>query len=101
VFAPPPQGLGAASGNFVYVQANKPGATCIDEKLALPRDSNYIGALADLLQQLSAHLKAQGTYASLTMLRLTGINTLTDELRPPAQMPINTPLPCMIDNLQV
>jgi hypothetical protein len=101
VFSPPPQGLGAASGNFVYVQATKPGAACIDEKLALPWDDNYMAALSDLLQQLSAHLKAQNTYASLSMLRLTGINTLTDELRLPAQTPINTPqFPCMIDNLQ-
>jgi hypothetical protein len=101
VFAPAPQGLGAASGNFVYVQSNKPGAACLNEKLALPWDPNYIAALTDLLQQLSAHLNAQGTYASMTMLRLTGINTLTDELRLPGQTPISTPqFPCMIDNLQ-
>ena len=101
VFDPAPQGLGAASGNFVYVQSNKPGATCLDEKLPLPWNDAYIAAYSDLLQQLSAHLTAQGTYSSFTMLRLTGINTLTDELRLPGQTPISTPqFSCMIDNLK-
>jgi hypothetical protein len=108
VFPAQPQGkidsqdeLRATSGKFEYLQANKPGATCIDETLAPPWDSFYLAALSDLLVQLSAHLKAQGTYRSLTMLRLTGINTLTDELRLPAQTPIDTPIACMIDNLKV
>ena len=101
VFAPPPQGLGAASGNFEYVQADKPGATCISEQLALPWDGNYVGTYADLLQQLSAHLKAQGWYSSMTMLRLTGINTLTDELRLPAEPPSAVAqFPCLSGNLQ-
>ena len=101
VFTPQPQGLGAAFSNFEYVQADKPGATCINEQLALPWDSNYIAALADLLQQLSAHLKAQGWYSSMTMLRLTGINTLTDELRLPAQPPsAMAQFPCLNGNLQ-
>ncbi len=101
VVAPPPQGLGAASGNFEYVQADKPGATCISEQLALPWDGNYIAAYADLLQQLSAHLKAQGWYSSMTMLRLTGINTLTDELRLPAEPPSAVAqFPCLSGNLQ-
>lgn len=101
VFEPPPQGLGAAFGNFEYVQADKPGASCIPEELALPWDGNYIAAVADLLQQLSAHLKAQGTYASMTMLRLTGINTLTDELRLPAQPPAAVAqFSCLNGNLQ-
>ena len=67
VFAPPPQGLGAAFGNFEYVEGGKPGASCMAEQLALPWDSNYLAAYADLLQQLAAHLKAQGWYNSMTM----------------------------------
>jgi hypothetical protein len=87
VFDTPPQGLGAADQIFGYVQLGKPGGGCLQKHLALPWDNNYIAAYADLLQQLSTHLKAKGWYNSMTMLRLTGINTYTQELRLPAQPP--------------
>jgi len=87
VFDAPPQGLGAAGQTFGYVQLGKPGAGCLRVQLALPWDNNYIAAYADLLQQLSTHLKAQSWYNSMTMLRLTGINTYTEELRLPAEPP--------------
>jgi hypothetical protein len=87
VFDAPPQGLGAAGQTFGYVQLGKPGAGCLRVQLALPWDNNYIAAYADLLQQLSTHLKAQSWYNSMTMLRLTGTNTYTEELRLPTEPP--------------
>jgi len=101
VFDAPPQGLGAAGQIFGYAQLGKPGAGCLHEHLPLPWDNNYIAAYADLLQQLSTHLKAQGWYDSMTMLRLTGINTYTEELRLPAQPPGTTAqIQCLSGNLQ-
>lgn len=101
VFDQPPEGLGAAGQTFGYAQLGKPSAGCIQEHLALPWNSNYIAAYADLLQQLSTHLKAQGWYNSMAMLRLTGINTYTEELRLPAEPPGDTAqLRCLSGNLQ-
>ncbi len=84
VFKAPPDGYGAQSATFAYIQSGKPGATCMSLTLPLPWDTNYHSALRDLLDQLSRHLKKKGYYPNLAMLRITGINTLTDELRLPA-----------------
>ncbi|HEV2099087.1 MAG TPA: hypothetical protein VGR45_09195 [Stellaceae bacterium] len=96
VFKAPPDGYGAQSATFAYIQSGKPGASCLSQTLPLPWDANYHSALRDLLDQLSRHLKKKGYYPNLAMLRITGINTLTDELRLPA-----AENQCNVDNLQV
>src|SRR5271170_4899588 len=96
VFAAPPDGYGAQSATFAYIQSGKPGAVCISQTLPLPWDAHYLSALRDLLDQLSWHLKKKSYYANLAMLRITGINTLTEELRLPA-----AENQCKVDNLQV
>lgn len=90
VFSPPPDGYGAQSATFDYIQSTKPGAVCAPQRLPLPWDAGYQTALRDLLHRLARHLQQEGYYSSLTMLRITGINTLTDELRLPGQTPQNT-----------
>ena len=55
-----------------------------------------------MLSNVAAHLKLQGTYSNLTLLRLTGINRTSDELRLPAETPYTnnvngTGLPCVSD----
>jgi hypothetical protein len=77
-------GYGAQSATFQYIQGGKIGATCQSLTIPLPWDQNYHKALADLLRGLKQHLQQNNWYENLTMLRITGINTLTDELRLPA-----------------
>ena len=96
VFAAPPDGYGAQSATFEYIQSGKLGAVCMSQTLPLPWDTNYLSALRDLLNHLSRHIKKKGYYSSLAMLRITGINTLTDELRLPA-----SENQCKVDNLQL
>jgi hypothetical protein len=74
VVADPPNGCGAQSATFDYIQSTKPGATCTPQVLPLPWDSRYLAALGDLLDRLSRHLQKKGYYPDLTMLRITGIN---------------------------
>ncbi|MGH7047913.1 MAG: hypothetical protein ACREE2_16160 [Stellaceae bacterium] len=106
VFADPPNGYGAQSATFDYIQSTKPGATCAAQVLPLPWDARYLAASGDLLDRLSRHLQKKGYYPDLTMLRITGINTLTDELRLPAQTPETTgnytsANKCTVNNLQL
>ena len=77
-------GYGAQSATFQYIQGGKIGATCQSLTIPLPWDQNYHKAFADLLRRLKQHLQQNNWYENLTMLRITGINTLTDELRLPA-----------------
>jgi len=91
VFSAGPDGDGAESATFDYIQSTKPNAACAPQTLPLPWDANYLSAFRNLLEQLSRHLKKKGYYADLAMLRITGINTLTDELRLPAQTLATTP----------
>jgi hypothetical protein len=102
VFEDPPQGFGAASGYFDFIQGDKPGAQCLPETVAPPWNRQYLTAFGGFLADLSDHLKAAGTYPSLTMLRMTGINTLTDELRLPGQSAESTggAYDCPVDNLK-
>jgi hypothetical protein len=104
VFAPPPQGYGAQSATFDYIQSTKPGAVCAPQKLPLPWDARYHAALRDLLDRLARHLREEGYYSNLAMLRITAIDTLTDELRLPGQTLQNTPNytpanKCTVNNL--
>lgn len=106
VFADPPDGYGAQSATFDYIQSTKPGATCTPQVLPLPWDARYLAAFGNMLERLSRHLQRNGYYPNLAMLRITGINTLTDELRLPAQTPQTTgnytaANKCTIDNLQL
>jgi hypothetical protein len=39
-----------------------------------------------MLAALSAHLKSAGEYSAITIVRITGINRTTEELRLPAQV---------------
>ena len=51
VFAAPPDGYGAQSATFEYIQSGKLGAVCISQTLPLPWDTNYLSALRGLLNR--------------------------------------------------
>jgi hypothetical protein len=65
--------------------------------MAAPWDATFLSQWDAMLVALAAHLKATGAYSAITLLRLTGINRTTDELRLPAETPQSTGLPCVTD----
>jgi len=91
LFAPVTNG-GAGVEPLQFTVSPHQGATtnCIAETNAPPWDTNYLAAWNAMLTKVSSHLKSAGTYDSLTLLRLTGINRTTDELRLPAETPGGT-----------
>jgi hypothetical protein len=82
IYAPPPMGLGAQSATF-DVDAIV-GGGCTTYTMSPPYDPAYLRAFHDLLHQLAAHLRSTKTYAHLSMVKLFGVTTTTDELRLPA-----------------
>jgi hypothetical protein len=80
VTAPAPAGLGATPATFKIDAAG----VCTTYTTAAPWDHAYLTAFRDLLHQLARHLRSTGTYGKLSMLKLDGITTTTDELRLPA-----------------
>lgn len=75
-------GLGARYGNF-EVNASSAG-TCPTFKMAAPYDPVFLAAFDDLLHKLSADLRKNRTYDKLSLIKLSGLTTTTDELRLPA-----------------
>ena len=61
-------------------------STCNPETIAAPWDPVFQSEWDALLAAIAAHLKSAGTYDALTMVRLTGINRTTPELRLPAEI---------------
>lgn len=79
---PPPAGLGARHGTFHYNAVS--GGGCANFIMAAPWDVAYLAAFRNFLRQLAQHLRETHSYAALSMLKLDGIGTTTDELRLPA-----------------
>ncbi len=75
-------GLGAKFGTF-QVNAVDAGS-CPTFKMAAPYDPAFLAAFDDLLHQLSADLRKNRTYNKLSLIKLFGMTTTTDELRLPA-----------------
>jgi hypothetical protein len=96
LFQPATNG-GAGAAPLYFTVSPHEGATsnCIFETIVAPWDTNFLAAWNNLLTNLSAHLKMQGTYSNVSLLRLTGINRTTDELRLPAETPVATGLSCV------
>ena len=84
LFQPAPGGGGAKALNFSFTRKPE-DTTCLSETLAAPWDSAFLTQWDAMLAAVSAHLKSTGTYNSVTLLRLTGINKDSDELHLPSQ----------------
>jgi hypothetical protein len=96
VFASPTNGgAGVAPLNFTVSPHSGMTTNCIATTNAAPWDTNYLAAWSLMLNGLSSHLKSAGTYSNVTLLRLTGINRTTDELRRPAETAESTRLDCV------
>lgn len=94
-------GGGAMPLNFTVSPHQGATSNCISETIAAPWDTNFLSAWATMLANLSAHLKTAGTYSNITLLRLTGINRTTDELRLPAETPGATGLSCVSNAIAI
>lgn len=68
-----------------------------------PWNPRYQAAFADVLAQLSAHLHSTGYYRDVAVIKLTGINTLTEELALPNENPAESrnPNPCVTDSPRI
>jgi hypothetical protein len=87
LFLPPPNGAGATELNFTISPKDGKTSNCQPDPIAIPWEPAFQTNWSLMVSSLSAHLKQQGTYSNLTLLRLTGINRTTDELRLPAETP--------------
>jgi hypothetical protein len=97
LYSPPPQGAGAARLTFSYaIQGGKLGQ-CIPIVMPPPWDAAFLAEWDKMLNALAAHLKTTGAYSIVELLRLTGINTNTDELKLPEETPQGNSLACLSD----
>jgi hypothetical protein len=97
LFQPAPVGAGAQPLNFTISPHNGVTSKCDAETMASPWDAAFLNRWDVILGALSAHLKSAGTYNAVTLVRLTGINRTTEELRLPEETPQSTGLPCVSD----
>jgi hypothetical protein len=102
MFTPPPAGLGLQRLDFeiTYHGGVEP---CHKVSMPTPWDPRYQDAFADMLAQLSAHLHSTGYDRDVAVIKLTGINTLTEELALPNENPAESrnPNPCVTDSPRI
>jgi hypothetical protein len=96
LFAAPPLGLGLRRLDFKMTYHGGQEA-CQDVSMPPPWDPGYQEAFADMLAQLSRHLHETGYDRDVSAIKLTGMNTLTEELALPSERPEEStnPNPCV------
>jgi uncharacterized protein (TIGR03437 family) len=97
LFQPAPGGAGATPLNSTITPHDGQTNDCQAETIAAPWDTAFLSQWDAMLAALSAHLKTAGTYGAITLLRLTGVNRTTEELRLPAETAQSTGLACVTD----
>jgi hypothetical protein len=99
LFQPAPSGAGAADLNFTVSPHAGETGVCDTVDIPAPWDAAFLAQWDSMLSALSAHLKSTGAYNSITLLRLTGINRTTEELRLPAETAASTGLACVSNSI--
>jgi len=92
LFQAPPDGAGATKLVFSVSPKNGELGNCQPDTITIPWEQAFQTNWSLMLSNVASHLKESGTYGQLTMLRLTGINRSTDELRLPAETPFTNGL---------
>jgi hypothetical protein len=95
LFLPPTNGAGATPLAFTVSPHGGNTGQCISETNTVVWSAAFLTNWSSMLSALSAHLRNAGTYSNVTLLRLTGINRTTDELRLPAETASSTGLDCV------
>jgi len=101
LFMPAPGGAGATPLNFTVSPHGGATGVCDSETVAAPWDPAFLSRWDSVIAALAAHLKSAGTYNAVTLLRLTGINRTTDELRLPAETAQSTGLSCISNAITI
>lgn len=101
LFQPAPSGAGASPLTFTISPHGGATGVCDTETIAAPWDPAFLHRWDLLLAAVAAHLKVDGTYTAVTLLRLTGVNRTTDEFRLPAETAQSTGLACVSDALSI
>lgn len=96
LFAAPPDGLGLKRLDFVYSHHDGAGP-CVPVAMPPPWEAGYLNAFTDMLGQVAQHLRASGSMDDVRAVKLTGLNTATEELRLPAETPWETGKSCVTD----
>ncbi|HWV98895.1 MAG TPA: beta-galactosidase [Candidatus Acidoferrum sp.] len=91
LYQQPPNGPGATELVFTISPKDGKRGVCEPDIVPVPWESAFLNSWNTFLASLSTHLKTDGTYSNITLLRLTGVNRTTDELRLPAETPDNNP----------
>ena len=99
LFQPVPAGAGAAELSFTVSPHGGSTGVCDSVNEAAPWDPAFLAQWDAMLSALSAHLKVTGTYGAITLVRLTGINRTTEELRLPAETAASTGLACVSNSI--
>jgi uncharacterized protein (TIGR03437 family) len=99
LFQPAPAGAGAVDLHFSVSPHSGQTGVCDTVDLPPPWDTAFLTQWDFMLSALSAHLKSTGAYNSITLLRLTGINRTTEELRLPAETAASTGLACVSNSI--
>ena len=95
LFQPPPVGPNAAALNFTISPHSGQTGICDSVTMAAPWDAAFLNRWDVMLAAVAGHLKSNGTYSAVALLRITGINRTTDELCVPAETPQSTGLSCV------
>ncbi len=101
LFQPPPAGAGATELSFTVSPHAGETGQCDADNIAAPWDPVLLTQWDAMLFALSTHLKAANEYASIALLRLTGINRTSEELRLPAETAASTGLACVSNSLAI
>ena len=99
LFQAAPAGAGATELNFTVSPHAGETGVCDTVNIAAPWDPIFLAQWDSMLAALSAHLKSAGTYGAITLVRLTGINRTTEELRLPAETAASTGLACVSNSI--
>ena len=99
LFQPAPAGAGVTALNFMVSPHAGQTGVCDTVNIAAPWDPVFLAQWDAMLAALSAHLKAAGSYGPITLVRLTGINRTTEELRLPAETAASTGLACVSNSI--
>jgi uncharacterized protein (TIGR03437 family) len=90
---------GATQLSFTISPHGGQTGVCDSVNIAAPWDPVFLAQWDAMLGALSAHLTAAGTYNAITLVRLTGINRTTEEMRLPAETAASTGLACVSNSL--
>jgi uncharacterized protein (TIGR03437 family) len=99
LFAAPPAGPGVNELTFTVSPHSGETGVCDSVNIAAPWDPGFLAQGDAMLTALSAHLKSANTYDVINLLRITGINRTTEELRLPAETAQSTGLACVSDSI--